>query len=170
MKTASPVLSMIFLAALLPLQLTAAPNDKSHPIEVEADALEVRDNDNISIYTGNVSLQQGSLLIGADRLVIHFNAAKELELMEMTGNPATFRQLNGAGREMLGEAEKLDYREPDSLLVLTGNARFSSNGDIIESSTISINTETDLIEASNTEPDKRVRMTIQPKSKDKDSQ
>ncbi|MCP4487220.1 MAG: lipopolysaccharide transport periplasmic protein LptA [Gammaproteobacteria bacterium] len=170
MKTTSPVLIIIYLVILLPSQLLAATTDKNQPIEVEADSLEIRDNDNISIYSGNVRLQQGSLLIGADRLVIHFNKTKDLELMEMTGNPATFRQLNDKDREMLGEAEKLDYHEPKSLLVLEGNARFSSNGDTIESSTIRINTETDKIEASSTKPEERVRMTIQPKSQDEDNQ
>ncbi len=170
MKTVNPALIMVCLTALLPLQLFAAKNDKNQLIEVEADSLEVRDNDNISIYSGNVRLLQGSLSIGADRLVIYFNEAKDLKLMEMTGSPATFRQLDDEGREMLGEAKKLDYHEPESLLVLEGNARFSSNGDIIESSTIRINTETDNIEASSPEPDKRVRMVIQPKSKDNDSQ
>ncbi|MCP3688374.1 MAG: lipopolysaccharide transport periplasmic protein LptA [Gammaproteobacteria bacterium] len=170
MKATNPVSIIICLAILLPLHLLAATSDKSQPIKVEADNLEVRENDNISIYTGNVRLQQGSLLIGADRLVIHFNEAKDLERMVMTGKPATFRQLNDEGREMLGNAERIDYHEPKSLLVLTGNAHLSSNGDTIESSTISINTATELIVANNTEPDKRVRMTIQPKSKNEDSQ
>ncbi len=44
------------------------------------------------------------------------------------------------------------------------------SGDIVERSTIRINTETDNIEASSPEPEKRVRMVIQPKSKDNDSE
>ncbi len=83
--------------------------------------------------------------------------------MEMTGNPATFRQLDDDGNEMLGQADKLDYYESKSLLVLEGNARFSSDGDTIESSSIRINTENDNIEAASPEADKRVRMVIQPK-------
>lgn len=43
---------------------------------------------------GNDSLIQGSLEIHSDRLVIHFNEAGDLQLMEMTGSPASFRQLD----------------------------------------------------------------------------
>ena len=152
-----------FALALLPIILLGASNDKKQPIQVEADSLEVRDSDNISIYSGNVRLAQGSLLIHSDRLVIHFSAEKELVLMEMTGQPATFRQLDDEQNEMLGQADKLDYHQTESLLVLQGNARFSNKGDTIESSSIRINTETDYIEAASPEPDERVRMVIQPK-------
>lgn len=162
MKTASlPIVALAL--ALLPITLLGASNDKKQPIQVEADSLEIRDSDNISIYSGNVRLAQGSLLIHSDRLVMHFNDEKELVLMEMTGKPATFRQLNDEQNEMLGQADKLVYHETESLLVLQGNARFSNKGDTIESSSIRINTETDYIEAASTEPDERVRMIIQPK-------
>lgn len=169
MKTASLSIIALLLASLLlaslPQALFAASNDKKLPIQVEADSLEVRDSDNISIYSGNVRLAQGSLLIQSDRLVIHFSDEKDLVLMEMTGKPATFRQLDDEQNEMLGQADKLDYHEAESLLVLQGNARFSNKGDTIESSSIRINTETDYIEAASTEPDERVRMVIQPKHK-----
>jgi lipopolysaccharide export system protein LptA len=165
MKKAKLALIIACMAFFTPWQSFAAKADKEQPIEVEADSLEIRDNENISIYSGNVRLIQGSLNVQADRLVIYFDDNKDLELMEMTGSPASFRQLNDDNKEMVGQADKLDYFEPKSLLVLTGNARFSSNGDVIESSTISINTETDNLEAASPEPDKRVRVVIQPKEK-----
>jgi len=165
MKKAKLILLIACLALLTPWQSIAATGDKDQPIEVEADSLEIRDNDNISIYSGNVRLIQGSLNVQADRLVIYFDDNKNLELMEMTGSPARFRQIDDENREMTGQADKLDYFEPKSLLVLTGNARFSNNGDIIESSMISINTENDNLEAASPEPDKRVRVIIQPRGK-----
>ena len=165
MKKAKLSLIIVCLAFLTPWQSFAASGDKDQPIEVEADSLEIRDNDNISIYTGNVRLLQGSLNVRADRLVIYFDDNKDLELMEMTGSPVHFRQLDDENQEMIGQADKLEYFEPESLLVFTGNARFTSKGDTIESSTISINTENDNLEAASPEPDKRVRMVIQPRQK-----
>ena len=170
MNPVNQIAVIALFLVLLPAQAIAAAADKDQPIQIEADSLEVRDDDNISIYSGNVRLEQGSLLLGADRLVIYFNDASDLELMEMTGNPATFRQLNDDNKEMLGQADKLDYYEAKSLLVLQGNARFSSDGDTIESSSIRINTENDHIEAASPESDKRVRMVIQPKSDNENSQ
>jgi len=165
MKTASLAFVITCLAAFVSMPAFAASTDKEQPIEVEADSLEIRENDNISIYSGNVRLVQGSLNARSDKLVIHFDDDKNLVLMEMTGAPASFRQLDDENREMIGQADKLDYYEPKSLLELKGNARFSNDRDLIEGSTISINTDNNNLQAASPEADKRVRVVIQPKGK-----
>jgi lipopolysaccharide export system protein LptA len=151
------------LLLLLPAQLWALATDGEQPIEVEADELEVRDQEKISIYLGNVVLVQGSLQINADRVVIHFNEVNELILMEMTGTPATFRQLDDEQQEILGEALQIDYTRSESLLELRDSARVSQAGDVIESDLIRINTESSSLQAGSAESDQRVKMLIQPK-------
>jgi lipopolysaccharide export system protein LptA len=150
---------------LLPLRLAALDSDGDQPIEVEADRLEVREQENISIYEGRVKLVQGSLVINSDRLVIHFNDANELTLMEMTGTPAKFRQLDNQRREMRGRAEQIDYVESKSLLELRREARFEHAGDSIEGDLIRVNTENNNIEAGSSKPEERVKMLIKPKPK-----
>ena len=153
----------VLLLLLLPCQLWALASDRDQPIEVEADELEVREQEGISIYQGNVKLVQGSLEINADRVVIHFNDANELTLMEMTGAPATLRQLDDNQQEMRGEAMQIDYSQTDSLLELRDSARLSQAGDVIESDIIRINTESNSLQAGSTKSDQRVKMLIQPK-------
>ena len=148
---------------LLPTQLWALASDGDQPIEVEADSLEVREAENISIYEGNVNLVQGSLQISCERMVIHFNNANELQLIEMTGDPARFRQLDDDQQEMLGQAKQIDYTEGQSLLELRGTARFSHAGDIIESDLIRVDTESNGIQAGSSESDRRVKMLIKPR-------
>jgi len=157
------VKSVALLLLLLPCQLWALATDRDQPIEVEADQLEVREQEGISIYQGNVKLVQGSLEINADRVVIHFNEANELTLMEMTGTPATLRQLDDNQQEMWGEAKQIDYTQSKSLLELRDSARLSQAGDIIESDLIRINTESSSLQAGSTESDQRVKMLIQPR-------
>ena len=157
------VRTFALLLLLLPCQLWALSTDRDKPIEVEADELEVREQEGISIYQGNVKLVQGSLEINADRVVIHFNEANELTLMEMTGTPATLRQLNDNQQEMWGEAKQIDYTQSKSLLELRDSARLSQAGDIIESDLIRINTESNSLQAGSMESDQRVKMLIQPK-------
>jgi len=152
-----------FLVLLLPLQVFALSGDAQQPIHVEADSLEIRDKDNISIYTGNVRLSQGSQEFRGERLVLNFSQQKELVLMTMTGTPATFRQIDDQQREMHGQADQMEYRASESTLLLLGNARFTHVGNTIESNTIRINTETESIQAGSTESDDRVRMLILPK-------
>lgn len=152
-----------FLVLLLPLQVFALSGDAQQPIHVEADSLEIRDKENISIYSGNVRLSQGSQEFRGERLVLNFNQQKELVLMTMTGTPATFRQIDDQQREMRGQADQMEYRASESTLLLLGNARFTHVGNTIESNTIRINTETESIQAGSTESDGRVRMLILPK-------
>ena len=152
------------LLALLPGTLWALAEDRDQPIAVEADSLEVHEQQNISIYQGNVSLVQGSLRITSDRLVIHFNDARELVLMEMTGAPARFRQLDDDRQEMLGQARQINYIESESVLELIEAAKFSRDGDTIESDRIRINTESNRIQAGSSDSDERVKMLIQPRN------
>ena len=153
----------LWLCLLLPAALGLS-TDRDQPIEVEADRLEVRDDENLSIYEGNVNLTQGSLRIRSDRLVIHFNDRRELTLMEMTGSPARLRRLDDQQREMQGEAQRINYTESESLLELIGAARFDHAGDTIESERIRINTDNNSIQAGGSNSDQRVKMLIQPGS------
>jgi lipopolysaccharide export system protein LptA len=162
MKTVNPI---ALLLLLLPLQSIAMDSDRDQVIEVEADRLEVREQERISIYEGNVKLVQGSLNISSDRLVIHFNDANELTLMEMTGQPARFRQLDNERQEMVGEAEQIDYTESESLLLLRGSAYLRHVDDVIKSDLIRFNTDTNGIEAGGTQSDERVKMVIKPRPK-----
>ena len=157
--------ALLISLVMMSTQLWALDSDSEQPISVEADSLEVRDQENVSIYQGNVRLVQGSLEISSDRLEIHFDDNKDLVLMEMTGRPARFRQLDEERKELLGEAEQINYIESKSLLELRENARFSHAGDTIESNLIRINTETNSIEAGSSESDQRVKMLIKPRQK-----
>jgi lipopolysaccharide transport protein LptA len=123
----------------------------------------VREAENISIYEGSVNLVQGSLQISCDRMVIHFNDANELQLIEMTGDLASLRQLDDDQQEMLGQAKQIDYIEAQSLIELRGTARFDRAGDIIEGDLIRVNTESNAIQAGSSESDQRVKMLIKPR-------
>ena len=161
MATVKPALALLALLTWAPLWALDA--DRDQPIEVEADSLEVREQENISIYQGNVKLKQGSLEISSDRLVIHFNDNSDLVLMEMTGNPARLRQLDNEQQEMRGQARQINYLESESLLELIEEARFTHAGDTIESTLIRINTEDNNIQAGSSDADERVKMLIQPR-------
>ncbi len=83
--------------------------------------------------------------------------------MQMTGSPATFRQLNDNDIRITGEALEMEYRESKSTLLLLDNAKLTQGINIIESNKINLNIGTNSIEAGSVEPENRVRMLIQPK-------
>ncbi len=52
-------------------------HDSAQPIEITSRELEVRQQEQIAIFTGNVVAQQGELLLRADRLVVRYTEDEE---------------------------------------------------------------------------------------------
>ncbi len=52
-------------------------HDTGQPIEITSRELEVRQQEQIAIFTGNVVAQQGELLLRADRLVVRYTEDEE---------------------------------------------------------------------------------------------
>lgn len=161
MKKVSLHIALLLLSG----QSWAMESDRDQPIEVEADRMEWREQENISIYEGKVTLVQGSLRVKSDRMVVHFNDANELTLLEMTGKPAKLRQINDQREEVRGEAEQIDYNELESLLILRKSAFLDQAGDIVRGELIRLDTATNNIEAGTTNAEDRVKMVIQPRKK-----
>jgi lipopolysaccharide export system protein LptA len=155
--------TLLLLLSLFAMQALALPSDRDQPIQIEADKLEIDDSKNISVYEGNVRMQQGSLDIKADRIILHFDTDRNLERLDITGTPAIFKQLNARKQPISGSAQQMEYYEQQSLLEMKGEARFKSENDTLESEAISINTETEAIQAGDPQGKSRVRMLIQPK-------
>ena len=164
MQASLYILAVFIGFLMLPMQLFALSSDKDQPINIEADQLEIDDSKHISIYRGNVDMRQGSLHIRANRIDFFFTEDNDLIRLEIQGKPATFNQLNDKQEPMQGSALNMVYFENESLLKLNGQARFQSNEDTIESETITINTESNALEAGNGEKKGRVRMLIQPQN------
>ena len=82
-----------FIASYSAVSL-ALPSDKNETIRGSADNLTVDQKNGVATYTGTVKIEQGSLMISADSIVIHTNADSTVEKMIATGNPARFRLLS----------------------------------------------------------------------------
>ena len=52
-------------------------HDSSQPIEISADALEVRQNEQIAVFTGTVDARQGDVRMQAQRLVVTYDPEAE---------------------------------------------------------------------------------------------
>ena len=158
------IVKLICLFSLLLFnQVYSKTTDNEQPIHVEADSLKVRENDNTSIYNGNVKLTQGGLEIQSDRLILYFDDNKILKLIKMTGSPATLKKINENNVAITGEAMKMEYHESESTLVLFDKAKLTQGEEIIESNKIHFNLTSNDIEAGGAKPENRVRMLIQPK-------
>lgn len=104
--------------------LYALSTDKNQDIEIESDTANLDDTKNISIYSGNVVVVQGSMRITGDKMTIFYTEANELEKIIMEGKPATFKQLPD-NSTVYDEAEAMimEYYEINNLIVLSKNAK-----------------------------------------------
>ena len=102
--------------------LLAEKADRDKPTTIDSDKLNHDDQKQITIFTGNVVLTKGTLVMRGDRMELAQDAAGNY-FGTMTGRPARFRQKReGVNEFMEGEALQLDYNGKDEVVILIQNA------------------------------------------------
>jgi len=110
----------------------ALPSDKNETIRGSADNLTVDQKNGVATYTGAVKIEQGSLRISADSIVIHTSADSSVEKMIATGNPARFEQQPEKDQGVVTAAAKqITYTPNNERLVLIENASVEQNGAVM---------------------------------------
>ena len=110
----------------------ALPGDKNETIRGSADNLTVDQKNGIATYTGGVKIQQGSLVISADSIVIHTNPDSSVEKMIATGSPARFQQQPEKEQGVVSAAAKqITYTPHTEHLVLIEDASVEQNGAVM---------------------------------------
>jgi len=151
--------------------------DKDQPIQVEADKAQLDDKNNVSIYTGNVVLTQGSIRMTGNKMTVYNTENHELDTLIMEGSPATYRQLPDDSKVYdEAEAKTIKYFELKNQVLLIDNAvvrqeDFFMRGDRIEYDT-KLNrakAESKPATASGPEAKKKERVKVILKKKKKES-
>ena len=126
-KPYSFFLGLLLLATGLPV--AALESDKDQPIEVEADAGELDDLKNISIYTGNVITIQGTIRMTGDKMTVYYTADDEIDYLIMEGRPATYKQLpDDSSVYDYAEALTMKYYEQREYVILIDEALVTQEG------------------------------------------
>ena len=106
----------------------ALPGDSDQPISIAADRAEHDDTRRVTIYRGNVEIDQGSLHITGDNVTIQFDAHDEVAKITVLGTPAHFRQLSGGGAsQRKAWAKRMEYFPAQDLIMLLGEARYEKD-------------------------------------------
>ena len=151
----------------------AEKGDREKPVQIESDRMLVDDARKESVFEGNVVLTQGTLQLRGDRVVVHQDA-EGFQYGVAYGKPATFRQKRDGYDEYIeGFADRLEYDSRKDLLQMFTLARIIKGTDEVRGDYISYNAKTEFFQvigggkpaATNSNPDGRVRATIQPKPK-----
>jgi lipopolysaccharide export system protein LptA len=158
----------LMLSGFYGSQAHALATDSEQPITIDSNTATYDDKAAVSIYTGDVISIQGSIRVNSDKLVVHF-VDGDAEKLVFTGNPAHFKQTPSPGKEdIIGDALIGEYYPKKNLLILKQNATVKQGNGTYKSDYIEYDINTSLVKAGDKSTDsKRVRVTLQPKSKAK---
>jgi lipopolysaccharide export system protein LptA len=133
-------MKIIKLSALLVLCLSTAvlakTTDFSEPIEVNADRNEASLKQQMLVYSGNVIVKQGTLLIKADKLTVDRSAGEGKEVFIAVGRPAVYSQVLDGDKPIQASAEEIRYAMATRVLTLTGKAEITQSGSLVRSAKI----------------------------------
>lgn len=160
--TARTLLAIITLSiAVLSWSL---PNDREQPINIQADAAEqvIHEGREKTIYTGNVIMTQGSMLIEGDEVTI-LSQERSVTKIIATGKPAHFKQQSEQQQHPTkAYAQRINYDLGDEAIVLLNDASLMQGGDTISGKRIDYNIATEQVKAASTN-DSRVNIVLEPK-------
>lgn len=147
--------------------------DRDKPIQLESDQATVDDANQVSVFTGNVTLIQGTLIIRADKMIVKRDAEGN-QYGTAFGNLATFRQKReGYDEYVEGWGERLEYDGKADRVQFFKQARLKRGQDEVRGNYISYDGTTEFFQvvgggkeaATENNPRGRVRAVIQPKNK-----
>lgn len=153
--------------------------DKQQPTTIDANQMTYNEKSNVNVFTGNVLLTRGSLVIRGDKLTLT-ERSDGTQFATVEGKPARFKQQRDSETpsEILlinGEGNKIEFDGNKSIVTLTGAASIqkSTNGQLTESIsgtkiTYEQNTEfLNVVGSPNSSGSSRVQAVIKPKGSSK---
>jgi len=156
-------------------QALAEKADKDKPTNIEANRMSSDDAKRMSIFEGSVVLTKGTVVVRADRIVVHQDA-EGFQLTTAYGKPVRFRQKgdrkdNKEGVWTEGEALRIEIDDRNERIELFERARVSRDQDVVNGEYIFLDQRTEFFSVSAAKgtapaaPGGRVKAVIQPKSK-----
>jgi len=159
---------LLALLLCLPSLSQALPNDRNQPIKISADQASINERSGVTVYSGNVEIRQGSMLIKGARVELHRNDAG-VERIISTGAPAEFHQQPKADAPLTkAYGKRMDYRIKRQEITITDSARVTQGEDSFSGERIIYNMDKAIVNAfgSDDKGGERVRMVIQPRAGD----
>ncbi|MDH5228994.1 MAG: lipopolysaccharide transport periplasmic protein LptA [Gammaproteobacteria bacterium] len=156
---------LLFLLSLFGLSAWALSSDKNQPIQIEADQVKIDDRTGLSTYQGNVRLNQGSMLVHAEKVIVH-SENRKLTKVIADGNPARFSQRpDGALKDVEATAQHVEYETIGGVLTLKEKAKFQQGSNFFQGNLIVYETHLDVVRASKSPQGKgRVQVVIEPQT------
>jgi lipopolysaccharide export system protein LptA len=124
------------LASTALAQPKLAKHDTDQPIDIEADSLEVQQDKNLAIFTGNVDVKQGNIRLQAKELRVSYGQASG-ETKADANVSGSIRRIDAKGDVFMStptETAKGDNGSYDvvaKVITMTGNVVLTQGGNVL---------------------------------------
>jgi len=154
------------LILLASSQAMSLESDADAEMTIQSDHAEFDRQTGIAIYSGRVILEQGTLLIKADKITLYSDADQKLTKSVAVGKPAHYQQLmDGDEGPTKAQGHTITYLAEDKIITLLKDAFLEQEGNSFSGSKIVYDIRNENIKAqgvAENQPNGRVKMTIQP--------
>ena len=168
-RALTPYLWLLILLANFQAVVThALPDDGDQPIYLTADKAMRDEKKGVTIYTGNVQMQQGSIELEADTLTIYHTSDDPSEIVA-EGKPARMRQQPELDKGVVhAHADIIKYFKNEDRVHLQTNAHIEQDGSVVDGDSIDYLMEKQLITAQSdqTRAGNKVVVVIPPSLRD----
>ncbi len=163
------ILFILILFTLPAITWAAGPAKKTF---INADHMHMNIITGKSVYTGNVKISQGELILTGDKVTMERNN-EEIERITVIGKPAQYNHVTEAGESITAQSEHMLYIANQNKLIMTINAQLQQPDLKLSSQKITYDTEKKIVIAggndgaaatdTETKQTQRVNITITPK-------
>ena len=148
---------------LLALPAMAKQTDYQQKIYVDSKRQLAELGDNKVSFIDEVTINQGTIKITADKVEVLRKGDKGAEEMIAYGSPATFFQILDNGKPVQASAKQLHYKLKEKLVILTGQAELKQEDNKVTSDVIRYDIQKQQMAAESTSKGSRVKTIFLPK-------
>lgn len=113
---------LIFLLCIAQQAQTRGKQDFQEPVHISSGKQEIKLDHNTLVFYENVKINQGTIIIHADKVIIKQMKASGRKYIEAFGQPTTFSQIMDNGERLFAQALKIDYNPSAQTIHLQQNA------------------------------------------------
>lgn len=151
---------------LCALRANALPADRDQPIQIQADWAELDERKGTATYGGDVRMTQGTMLVQAEKLVIHTDGDKVVKIVADGSGaaPARYQQQPRADQPVIqASAQHITYVTADQRIELRGAAQLTQKNNQFKGALIEYSIARELVTANGASaPGGRVSVTFDP--------
>lgn len=140
-------LAFICMPVLLPSLAISLESDRDQQIEIESDSAELREVEGLTltVYSGNVRMSQGSILLLADTMTIYIEDG-DVSRLVATGDRAYYEQIPAEGQEKItAQGKTIEYILADDVINLIEQASLAQEGATLNANRITYDVRNSLL-------------------------